>query len=87
MKTNFFKPVFSLSAIAFAVFGAFAFTPAPVEAEAVAIFGMRPIAGCPVTSISCGQDITKPYCNNGTVDLYNWNAQQTACNVHLYKLN
>ncbi|CAM4145189.1 DUF6520 domain-containing protein [Flavobacterium sinopsychrotolerans] len=86
MKTTFFKPIFSLSAIALAVFGAFAFTPAPEKAEVVDIWGLIPSSNCAVSTVKCGNDTTKPFCKSGSVELFDMNEEQTDCSVHLYRL-
>lgn len=72
-------------AIALAVFGAFAFGPAPAKAELVDIWGLIPTAECPESNVKCSQINTNPFCTNGTVDLYEMNQNGLDCDVHLYR--
>ncbi|MFN3754536.1 hypothetical protein [Flavobacterium sp.] len=86
MKTTFLKPVFSLFAVAFAIFAAFAFSPAPEAGAVVDIWGHNPEDDCDVTSTLCTDDDTKPQCRIGTSGafLYDMNGQ-TDCVIELYR--
>ena len=84
MKTRLFKPVFSLLAVAFAVFGAFAFSTAPQKAEVVDIWGLIP-SDCSQSTVKCSNNTANPFCTSGSVQLYDMNAQGTDCSVHLYR--
>lgn len=87
MKTNFLKPVFSLFAVAFAVFAAFAFSPAPTAGkEVVDIWGHNPEDDCDVTSTLCTDDDTKPQCRIGTSGAFLYDmSSQTDCVIELYR--
>lgn len=84
MKTRIFKPVFSLMAVAFAAFGAFAFSTAPEKAEVVDIWGLIP-SDCSQSTVKCSSNTANPFCTSGSVQLYDLNAQGTDCPVQLYR--
>lgn len=86
MKTTILKPVFTLSAVAFAVFAAFAFSTAPQKAAVIDIWGLNPLEDCDVTTVRC-TTTEGPVCTQGVggTQLYNMNSAQTACNVELYR--
>lgn len=73
-----------LGAIAFAVFAAFAFTPAPEKAEVIDIWGLIP-STCVQSTVKCSNNTANPFCTSGSVQLYDMNPEGTDCPVHLYR--
>lgn len=86
MKTTILKPVFSLAAIAFAVFAAFAFSPAPEKAELVDVWGHNPLEDCDITTVKCVDFDSGQVCRIGTsgTQLYGMSSP-TDCNIQLYR--
>ncbi|WP_291127596.1 DUF6520 family protein [Flavobacterium sp. UBA7682] len=86
MKTTFLKPVFSLFAVAFAVFAAFAFSPAPEAGKVVDIWGHNPEDDCDVTSTLCSDNVLQPQCRIGTNGAFLYDmSSETDCVIELYR--
>ncbi len=84
METRILKPALSLSAIAFAVFAAFAFSTVPQKAEVVDIYGRNPEEDCKITDVLCTDNSANPVCQLEDVDLFEMNSA-TSCTKPLYR--
>lgn len=86
MKTRILKPALSLSATAFAVFAAFAFSTAPEKEKLIDVFGHNPAEDCDVTEVECTTIQNDNLCTiqSGTQQLFEMSSP-TECATPLWK--
>lgn len=86
MNIKILKPALSLSAIAFAVFAAFAFSSAPEKGKLIDVWGHNPAEDCDVTTVRCSNVQNPTLCRLtvGGQQLFDMSSP-TQCNVELYK--
>lgn len=85
MKTRILKSFLPIVAVAFGVFGAFAFNNAPEKNAVIDVNGVLPTS-CEQTQVLCQTQNNGIFCKNASnVDLWRMNSAGTACPDHLYK--
>lgn len=70
MNTKVLRPALSLSAIAFAVFGAFAFSSVPEKGKLIDVYGHNPLEDCDVTTVQCSTVDNPNVCRVSSNELY-----------------
>jgi hypothetical protein len=86
MNTKVLRPALSLSAIAFAVFGAFAFSSVPEKGKLIDVYGHNPLEDCDVTTVQCSTAQSSNVCrvSSGGQQLFDMSSP-TQCNVELFR--
>jgi len=86
MNTKVLRPALSISAIAFAVFAAFAFSAVPEKGKLIDVYGHNPLEDCDVTTVQCSTIQNPNVCrvSSGGQQLFNMSSP-TECNVELYR--